>query len=80
MAASRQDRPGPVSAKTRGDGWVPVDSALGRSANAARDLGLPEERRWIVYGIGHFDLLDSEEAYERIRSWLDHDRTAVERR
>ena len=70
MAASRQERQGRVGAKARGDGWVPVDSALGRSGDAARDLGLPEERRWIGYGMGHFDLLDRKDAYERMRSWL----------
>lgn len=70
MAASRQERPSAVGAKTRGDGWVPVDSALGRNRDAARDLGLPEERRWIGYAMGHFDLLDRAEAYEKMRSWL----------
>ncbi len=79
MAASRQDGPSSMGAKTRGDGWVSVDSALGRSGNAARDLGLPEGHRWIGYGIGHFDLLDRREAYERIRSWLARDGIAASR-
>ena len=42
MAASRQQRPGKAGARLRGDGLVPVDSALGRSRDAARDLGLPD--------------------------------------
>ena len=71
MAASRQQRPGKAGARTRGDGLVPVDSALGRSRDAARDLGLPDEQRWIGYGMGHFDLLHRADAYARIRSWLD---------
>ena len=76
MAASRQQRPGKAGARLRGDGLVPVDSALGRSRDAARDLGLPDEQRWIGYGMGHFDLLHREDAYARIRSWLDDDRAA----
>jgi len=77
MAASLQQRPGKAGARTRGDGLVPVDSALGRSRDVARDLGLPDDRRWIGYGMGHFDLLDRADAYARIRGWLDDDRRAV---
>jgi PGAP1-like protein len=77
MAASLQQRPGKAGARTRGDGLVPVDSALGRSRDAARDLGLPDDRRWIGYGMGHFDLLGRADAYARIRGWLDDDRRAV---
>ena len=60
-----------AGARLRGDGLVPVDSALGHSRDAARDLGLPEEQRWIGYGMGHFDLLQRADAYARIRGWLD---------
>lgn len=76
MAASRQQRPSAAGGRTRGDGWVPIDSALGRSADAARDLGLPERRRWIGYAMGHFDLLDNAKAYARIRGWLAGERGA----
>jgi pimeloyl-ACP methyl ester carboxylesterase len=77
MAASRQQQPGKAGARIRGDGLVPVDSALGRSRDAARDLGLPDEQRWIGYGMGHFDLLHRADAYARIRSWLDDGRAVV---
>jgi hypothetical protein len=70
LAASRQRHPGSAGARTRGDGLVAVDSALGRHRDAARDLGLPDERRRICYGMGHFDLLDHPEAYATLRSWL----------
>jgi pimeloyl-ACP methyl ester carboxylesterase len=70
MAASKQERPSPSGARPRSDGLVPVDSALGRDGNAARDLGLPATRRWVGYGMGHFDLLDRNEAYEQLRGCI----------
>ena len=54
-----------------GDGLVPVDSALGRSADPARALGLPEARCFVAPGCGHLDLLASREVYQRIRGWLE---------
>lgn len=73
MAASRQQRPRTRGANVRGDDLVPVNSALGRHRDAARDLGLPETHRWIAYGMGHFDLLGRRQAYARIRRWLADD-------
>lgn len=52
------------------DGWVPVDSALGRHPDPERDLRIPEDRRWVARGTDHFGLLDRPEIYERLRSWL----------
>lgn len=80
MAASRQQRPSAIGGRARGDGWVPIDSALGRSGDAARDLRLPARRRWIGYAMGHFDLLDNARAYARIRGWLACDRSVDGRR
>lgn len=70
IAASMTKNPGRLTARLLGDGLVPVASALGRHADPARDLCFPESRQWIGYGIGHLDLLDRNEAYERIRQWL----------
>jgi hypothetical protein len=53
-----------------GDGLVPVDSALGRSADPARALGIPEARTWIGRGLGHLDLLSSTAVCQRIGGWL----------
>jgi pimeloyl-ACP methyl ester carboxylesterase len=53
-----------------GDGMVPVDSALGRHANPALTLAFPQAHQWIAFGVGHLDLLNRPEVYERIRSWL----------
>jgi hypothetical protein len=60
---------GPV-ARLRGDGLVPVESALGRHADAARTLALPRDGRAVVHGAGHLDLLDRPEVYERLRAWM----------
>jgi hypothetical protein len=70
IAASRQRRasPGPG---IRGDGLVPVMSALGLHRDPSHGLALPDGRRWVGYGMGHFDLLSRGEVYARIRSWLN---------
>ena len=69
-AASKQERPNPFGATIRGDGLVPVNSALGRHRDALMNLVLPATNRWVGYGMGHFDLLSHREVYERIRHWL----------
>src|SRR5262245_3149202 len=56
--------------KLSGDGLVPVDSALGRHAKPELTLGFPARHQWIAYAMGHLDLLNRAEVYERIRSWL----------
>jgi pimeloyl-ACP methyl ester carboxylesterase len=70
VAASRQERAGGPGARVRGDGLVPVASALGRHADAGRRLRIPASRRWVAYGMGHFDLLGRAEVYERVKAWL----------
>ncbi len=72
-AASRQAKPGPPAARVRGDGLVPVDSALGRHRDPSFALALPEAHRWVGYGMGHFDLLDRGEVYRQIAHWLADD-------
>lgn len=67
IAASRQPRP---AARLRGDGLVPVASALGRHRDAVRDLKLPAQRQWIGFGMGHFDLLARAEVCARMADWL----------
>jgi pimeloyl-ACP methyl ester carboxylesterase len=54
----------------RGDGLVPVDSALGRHADGAIALAFPDAHRSIAYGVGHLDLLSSPAVYETLRAWL----------
>jgi pimeloyl-ACP methyl ester carboxylesterase len=70
IAASKQDRANSSGGKIRGDGLVPVNSALGRHRDAKLDLALPEAHRWVGYGMGHFDLLSRVEVYKLVHRWL----------
>jgi hypothetical protein len=62
IAASLQPCAGKPGARVRGDGLVPVSSALG--------VNVPAARRWVAYGTGHLGLLSSQPVYEQMRSWL----------
>ncbi len=52
------------------DVLVPVASALGRHRDSARTLAFPAAHTWVGPGLNHFDLLDDEEVYGRIRAAL----------
>lgn len=69
IAASKQAGSGSRGARLRGDGFVPVSSALG--------IRLPEAQQWVGFGMGHFDLLNRVEVYERIRCWIGGDRESA---
>jgi len=62
IAGSTQHSAGKPGNRVRGDGLVPVSSAFG--------VEMPEAHRWVAYGTGHLDLLQSSEVYERMKSWL----------
>ena len=70
VAGSRQAHPGVPTARVRGDGLVPVASALGRSGDGRQGLALPDARCRVVYATGHFDLLDSSDVYALLKGWL----------
>jgi hypothetical protein len=70
MVSSAGKDEGGAARRLLGDGLVPLESALGRHANPALDLGLPPERQWVAYGATHLDLLSSPEVYERLRDWV----------
>jgi hypothetical protein len=53
-----------------GDGLVPVDSALGVSADPARRLAFTKNRRWIANGVSHIQLLSNAKVYAKLRAWL----------
>ena len=59
-----------VRDQTIGDGLVPLDSALGRHPDPARDLGVPADRQWVARGMSHFDLLRRPEVTDRLIEWL----------
>ncbi len=73
IAGSRQERPGTPAARVRGDGLVPMASALGRHVDGT-GLALPDSHCRVVYGTGHFDLLDSPQVYRAVRDRLEGDR------
>ncbi len=56
--------------KLPSDGLVPVDSALGRCDRPELALAFPEAHRWIAFGARHLDLLDRQDVFERMVSWL----------
>jgi pimeloyl-ACP methyl ester carboxylesterase len=56
--------------RLRGDGLVPVPSALGDHADPARQLQIPAERRLVLTAADHWDLLDRGEVADALRRWL----------
>jgi hypothetical protein len=63
--------------KPRGDGLVPVASALGRHDDPDLAIGIDPARQWIAYGTGHLDLLCSSLVYEQMKGWLGGARDAL---
>lgn len=53
-----------------GDGLVPLDSALGRHADARRSLAIPRHQQWVGHGLHHLEQLSSAAVYRRLRRWL----------
>jgi pimeloyl-ACP methyl ester carboxylesterase len=70
IAASLGAEPGAVKDRLWGDGLVPVDSALGRHAQAARTLAFAPERQWLAQGVSHLDLMSNADVYGQLRTWL----------
>lgn len=70
VAATTWRQPGPPPRRLPGDGLVPVRSALGQHDDPRLDLQLPPDRRALVAGHGHLDLLTSPEVLRLVRGWL----------
>jgi len=68
IAASKQKHD--TGKHLRGDGLVPVASALGQHPDPALSLRFPNAHRALVLEANHFDLLHRQEAYQRMREWL----------
>ena len=69
LAVAASGSKGPV-ATPRGDGLVPVASALGLHRDPAMTLALPPSGRFIAYGASHLDLLDRPDVYAHLRDWM----------
>lgn len=78
IAAAAMPRPDGLVGRIVGDGLVPVESALGRHADAAFDLGVPEARTHVAAGVHHFGLLGAD-VYPAVLAWLDPERGASAR-
>ncbi len=73
VAATKQQTPaaGATSARQpRGDGLVPVKSALGQLPVPQAALPIPAGRQAVVYATDHFDLLSSPVVYQKLLDWL----------
>jgi pimeloyl-ACP methyl ester carboxylesterase len=71
IAASTQEtRKDGDDARLRGDGLVPIPSALGDHADPAFALRIPAVRRWVAYGTNHLQLQSSTAVCSRVENWL----------
>jgi pimeloyl-ACP methyl ester carboxylesterase len=70
IAASRQQAAGHSGHDLLGDGFVSVNSALGRHGDTERRLKFGDFHQWIGYGMNHWDLLSHPAVYEQIRRWI----------
>ena len=61
---------GDVKDRLLGDGLVPLDSALGRHADAARTLAFAKARQKTFHGVNHLALLSDPAVYQQLRRWL----------
>jgi pimeloyl-ACP methyl ester carboxylesterase len=71
VAASTQAaNPARAGRVLRGDGLVPVASALGQHHDPLLALRIPTSRQRVVEQTGHVELLSSPEVYQHLRRWL----------
>ncbi|MEP6907991.1 MAG: hypothetical protein ABI858_08445 [Pseudoxanthomonas sp.] len=78
MAVSTQkEKQGTGDDAMRGDGLVPIASALGLHKDRNFDLRIPRTRRWIGYGINHLEVLGSLEVHAQLLRWLRKPHTKI---
>jgi len=70
VAATRAAKRCKLADQLVGDGLVPLNSALGRHDDAARQLVFARERQLIVYRTHHMQLLSSPEVTQQLLRWL----------
>ncbi len=69
-AATAGGKAGDVKDRLLGDGLVPLASALGRHADAARTLAFAKSRQKTFTGVNHLELLNDAAVYQQLRRWL----------
>jgi pimeloyl-ACP methyl ester carboxylesterase len=70
LAATTADKPGALHHELVGDGLVPLSSALGEHRDPKLALSVPAERRHVVTGCGHLDLLCNTQVQTQLQHWL----------
>ncbi|HEY4057101.1 MAG TPA: alpha/beta hydrolase [Kofleriaceae bacterium] len=70
VAATLGNAVGDAIDRLRGDGMVPVASALGQHDDPAFALAFPPQHTQVVTKTGHLDLLDSVAVYDQLARWL----------
>lgn len=70
VAATLAAQRGLLADRLTGDGLVPLDSALGRHPEPARQLVFARDSQRIVYRTGHLDLLSSPVVAQQLLDWL----------
>lgn len=70
IAASAAAGPKDEDRLPKGDGLVPVASALGRHPDRAYDLRIAKTRQHIAYGVHHLELLGDAGVYRQLLRWL----------
>ena len=58
------------STRLRGDGLVPVTSALGSHPKPGHNLGFEAADTHLEFDCNHFDLLSNETVGRRLREWF----------
>ncbi len=70
VAATRQHAPSGDIKRLRGDGLVPINSALGRHNDPARCLDFAADDMALVFDCDHFDLLSNAEVGRQLLAWF----------
>ena len=73
VAATLAAQRSPVAERLIGDGLVPLASALGKHAQAHRNLQFDKASQRIIYRTGHMALLSSPEVAHQVLNWLAQD-------
>ena len=53
-----------------GDGLVPLNSALGEHKDATRHLNFPEDRKCVLHGVNHMELLKAAQVYPALKAFV----------